>query len=44
LKKLHAINAELAEHAQKLDVKVQKCGSGFLCLLGACLPSLTTLE
>jgi len=42
---MHYIDAELAGHVHKLDVKLQSlCGSDFLCLLCAFLPSLTTLE
>jgi len=45
VKKIHFTDAELAGHAHKLDMKLHRfCGSAFLCLLCACLPSLTTLE
>ena len=41
LEKIHSIDAELTGHAGKHDVKLQSlCGSAFLCLLCACLPSL----
>jgi len=40
--KIHSIDAELAGHAHKRHVKLQRlCGSGF-CLLCACLSSVTT--
>jgi len=39
------IDAELAGHVHKLDVKLQSfVGVAFLCLLCACLSSLATLE
>jgi len=39
------MDAELAWHVHKLDVKLQSlCGSGFLCLLRAFLLSFTILE
>ena len=45
IEKIHHTDAELAGHVDKLDVKLQSLyGSGFLCLLCAFLPSLTTLE
>jgi len=45
VEKMHCIDAELAGHVHKLDVKPQSfCGLAFLCLLCAFLPSLTTLE
>ena len=43
--KMHYIDAELAGHVHKLNMKLQRlCGSGFLCLLCAFLPSCATLE
>jgi len=45
IEKIHSLDAELAGHAHKLDMKLQSlCGSDFLCLLCACLPSFTTCE
>jgi len=43
--KMHYIDAELAEHVHKLDVKLKSLGGSGFSLLYAFLPSLiTTLE
>jgi len=48
VEKIHSIDAERPGHAHKLDVKLQRMcqcvGVAFLCLLCACLPSLTTMK
>jgi len=45
IEKIHYIDAELAGHVHKLDVKLQNfVGVALLCLLWAFLPSLITLE
>ena len=45
VEKLHSIDAELAGHAHTLTLNCRGCvGVAFLCMLFACLPSLTTKE
>jgi len=42
VEKIHYVDAKLAGHVHKLDVKLHRlCGGAFLCLMCACLPSRT---
>jgi len=46
VEKVQSVDAEIAGHAYKRDVKLQGrgcVGVAFFCLLCLCLPSLTTL-